>query len=369
MLIYLITFFGSYCLLVYAEKVKTKRMHVFISLIAILIPSILAGLRDYSIGTDIEVYGNIWFRNAVDAASSNNIRGYIQRAVNSDIGALYALLNYIVAKCTSNAHWFYFVLSFLTTGLVYKAASDNDDIVNAPFAMLVYYFLFYNQSLNILRQGLALVFVLCSFKSIRDGKIIKFIVWTLLGYMVHLTAIVGVVLLIVYKVVNSKLKVYAKGAILVATIVVVAEFSYVLNFLIGLGILSSKYEMYGTTFQRGGGYIRLFFLCLPNLILLFLLIKKNIAKKETEALKFYVVIATAISFLAFRMTYITRMALYFDMLLVISIPLTCDNMKYKIVNNKSNMNRWGVIAYLLFYWIFVYVHRNSGETVPYMFFW
>ena len=369
MLIYLIAFFASYFLLVYAEKGKSKKISLFISFIAILIPSILAGLRDYSIGTDIEVYGNIWFRNAVDAARSNNLSGYIQRAINSDIGALYAMLNYIVAKFTSSAHWFYFVLSFVTTGLVYKAAKDNDDIIDAPFAMLVYYFLFYNQSLNILRQGLALVFVLCSFKSIREGKIFKFIVWTVLGYMVHLTAIVGVVLFIVYKVVNSKLKVYAKVGILAATVVVVAEFSYVLDFLIGIGILSSKYEMYGTTFQRGGGYIRLFFLCLPNLILLFMLVKQNIAKKEIEALKFYVVIATAISFLAFRMTYITRMALYFDMLLVISIPLTCDNMKYKIVNHKNNLNRWGMIAYLLFYWLFVYVHRNSGETVPYAFFW
>lgn len=74
-----------------------------IYLLAILLPSFLAGYRDYTIGTDVLVYGNIWFHNAI---LSNNFWNYMEWANNSSIGVLYATFNYVVSRFTSNVHIF-----------------------------------------------------------------------------------------------------------------------------------------------------------------------------------------------------------------------------------------------------------------------
>lgn len=367
-MIYLVAFFSSYALLRCSEKKVCGIRRVIAIVLAILLPSALAGLRDFSIGTDIEIYGNAWFENAVKLVSTNNFAEYIKWAVASSIGALYASINYLVAIFTPNAHWFYFILNLLTTGLVYKAAYDNRDIADVPFAMLVYYLLYYNQSLNILRQSLALALTLCAFRHIRDKNLIKAVLWMVLAYLSHSSAVVVIALYVIYQVLNSQMKQIAKALIMVGLVASVIGFPYLLDFSINIGILSSRYEMYGTMFRRGGGYIRIFLLCIPTLVLLYGLMKSKVYKKEIEAMKSYSLVSAVLSLLAFRMTYITRIAYYFDIVYVISIPMVCENMKYKFSSSKVNVNRLLIVVYLLAYWLFVYVYKKSGETFPYIFF-
>lgn len=366
MWIYLITFFASYLLLKISRTKKNKVVKFVAVFLALLLPSILAGMRDYSIGTDIEVYGNIWFDRAVAYTKTRDLFAYLKWANSSSIGVVYALVNYIVACFTSNSHWFYFILNLLTNGLIYKAAKDNEDIVDVPFAMLVYYLLFYNQSLNILRQSLALAFTLCSFKDIRENNVFKLLIWSILAILSHNSAIVIIALFLIYKGVNSNFKIYMKLTIFIGNVIVVVGFSQIGSFLLKIGVLSSRYESFLSTFQRGGAYTRLFLLCLPNLLMLFLLIKRNNAVKEAEAFKYYTVSATILSFLAFRMTYITRVALYFDIFYILSIPLVWKNMKINVVNQRKSLNKIIIILYLIFYWMFVYVYKQSGATVPYI---
>ena len=371
MLIYLIIFFSSFFLFIIAEKERkknNKKIYIIITFIAILIPSVLAGLRDYSIGTDVKVYGNIWFDNAVQYVKKNDMMSYITWAKNSNMGIFYALLNYIVANFTNNTHVFYFVLSYLTTVLIYKAVRDNDDCIDVPLAMMAYYLLFFNQSLNVLRQSLALAFVLCSFKSIRDNKTKKFIIWILLATATHETGCIAILLYIVYKALNSKIRLLSKIGIIVLTIFFVIGFSYLSKILINVGVLSSKYEIYANNYQRGGAYVRLLLLCLPNVFLQFIFANRKKISEESIAFRYYVIISTIISFLAFKMTYITRIAMYFDILLVFSIPYACNVTKYKVVFGKVKYNKLLIIGYLVVYWIYVYGIIKSGETVPYQVF-
>ena len=125
MTIYLFCFFASFFLLLLSEGIKKRivfslkdtnkiisNLNPFFLItvfIALLIPSMLAGYRDYTIGTDVLVYGNYWF----EMTKGLDLQSYVQWATASSIGSLYALLNYTVSRFSENPHVFYFVLSFI----------------------------------------------------------------------------------------------------------------------------------------------------------------------------------------------------------------------------------------------------------------
>lgn len=365
MLIYLITFFLSYVLLRIGQNKKNKLQRNVCIIIAILLPSILAGCRDYSIGTDVLIYGNRWFRYAV--TSQQNFAEYIRWAVASSIGGVYAGVNYFVAMFTENTHWFYFFLSMLTSSLVYKAVKDNDDLIDVPFAMLTYNLLFYNQSLNLLRQSLAVAFGACAFIYIRKQKKISFIICAMLALFTHSSAIVIITLYIIYITINGKFGNIVKAGILIGAGVSVVGFASITQMLIQIGILSSRYEHYIYDVQRGGGYVRLFLLCVPYLVLLVFCMRKTEFEKEKNALAIFLAMATIFSLLAFRLAHIARIAIYFDIYLIFSIPYIAQNCKYTIKGQRKNLNQLILVCFMLVYWIFVYVIRKGGETVPYIF--
>lgn len=70
MAIYFGTFIVSYLFCWYGERLsnhkKEKKAHVMLALAA-LVPSVLAGIRDYTIGTDIATYGHWLFIAAQNA--------------------------------------------------------------------------------------------------------------------------------------------------------------------------------------------------------------------------------------------------------------------------------------------------------------
>lgn len=363
MLIYLIVFFMSYKLLCLSQGSQSRRSQKALVIMALLLPAILAGLRDYSIGTDVRVYGNNWFYYA----RWNKAATYFRMAASSDIGFVYAFLNYVISLFTGSPHWFYFVLNLSTLGLIYKAARDNADLGDVPFAILTFYFLFYNQTLNLLRQSLAIAFVACSFVYIRRQRPWRFMVFAMLAVFTHVTAIVVFVMYAIYKVINGKLGSLAKAGILSGATAVVVFFFPLMKILLQRGILPMRYAAYVNHVSRGGGYVRLFLLCLPYLILILFFVKKDSFKKERSVLVCYLLVSTLVSFLAFRMTYTVRIGYYFDVCLIFIIPFIARNLRLDVKAGGKMMNKILLIALMLGYWVFVYGIRKSNETVPYLF--
>ena len=64
---YIATFVIS-CGLFLLSEYRRFANHFFLKytivIFAILIPSLIAGLRDFSVGTDVRLYGNFWFEYA-----------------------------------------------------------------------------------------------------------------------------------------------------------------------------------------------------------------------------------------------------------------------------------------------------------------
>lgn len=374
MLIYLLVFLVSTLLIYIANKINDsvgmrigrKILYYVIVGVALLIPSILAGVRDFSIGTDVLVYGNAWFQNAVQTV---NFEIYSKWATGSSIGYLYAIINFVVSRFTKDPHILYFYISLLENICAYWAIRRQRDWLSTPYAMLAYFLLFYNYNLNILRQGLATVVILWGFKYVREQKLIKYILTVWVAYGFHNTAYFGIVIYLVYWIATNKISKKLKYLLVIGFILGIASFKNIMGWLLANGLLSDRYAMYIDGSSVRGGFFGQLLLSLP--ILLFSLVV--ILNKESSKLNgiFYLIIlGSMMSVLNLNAVFLNRLTQYINFMYVIFWPILIQNGNVRFIGYNIESSRkiiYGIVTcYLLVYWYIVYVYMKAGQTVPYI---
>ena len=372
MYIYLIIFAISIFIIGLAEKFrlksrnkkKSKVFYLFIAFIGILLPSILAGLRDYSIGTDVLVYGNDWFNRAVNATDFNL---YTRWATSSSIGYLYAVFNFVVSRFTANPHYFYFYLNLMEGIIVYSAIFRNKDILNVTDGWATYLFLFYNFTLNILRNGMALCILLWGFYYIRKQKPIKYLIVVYIATLFHATAIIGIIIYILYYLLNKSNSQINKLFTLLVTGLSVLFFQEIGHFLIENEMISERYFGFLENGGRGGFILHLFVFSLPILGLYFKVdFSKLKVKRVFYLLEEIVIVSFLMSFFNMFSSALSRITNYFDFFYVLAVPYIFDQqMIFKYKN--FDLNKLVMYVYLIIYWLITYMWMRSGETVPFVF--
>lgn len=363
MIIYIFTFIIS-CLFTYiAEKyiAKSKKVFIFLSLLAILLPCILSGVRDTTIGYDVELYGLSQFQLAV---YSNSFAEY-RIICDTDIG--YAILNYIVSRFTDNIHYFLFVYEFIIVLLVYLFAYSNRKKHPMWFTMLSFFTIFYNISLNILRQSLALAITIFGMQFAQKRKFLKFLITTLFATMFHVTSIIVLPIYFFFMFEDTKREKIYKILTLIAIIILLSNFFLIIETLVGLGILSSKFLNYvyiysenATDFGLIDGSLRLviLFIC-------WITYKNKVYFDNCNSTYIYILI---IDFLLMQLTTISgsaqRLAYYYGFpALFYMIP------QLSIGFRQDKINKCIIILFtvlLLFvYWYLKFIYQGFGATYPY----
>ena len=171
MIVYLlmIVFSGIF---VYLAQRSFKKQHklqgIIFSVIAILIPSIIAGCRSVNIGTDLKVYASYMHYVSVNFSFSRLIEIF----GSGDI--LYSLLTFIIGKVSPSFNFFLFVVQLINCTLIYIAVYKNRKSSSMVVSYLIFLLALYFRQLNLMRQGIALSFVICSFAYFKNSeKIIK----------------------------------------------------------------------------------------------------------------------------------------------------------------------------------------------------
>lgn len=335
-----------------------------IYLLAILLTSFLAGYRDYTIGTDVLVYGNIWFHNAV---LSNNFWNYLEWANNSSIGVLYATFNYVVSRFTSNVHIFYFWYSFVETALVLMTLRKNR--IDIVLGMSTYYFLFFNLTLNILRQSLAMIVIVWGFNYVTEKKLWKYLLIVLIASGFHSTAMIAIIIYPLYWIANNREKLLNVFVLSVCILFIV--FSEKLTVLaLNIGMLNERYSDYLMNSNIRGGFFAHLLFCLPILIL-YLTAKNNIGgsrdSQRYNGFRLIVAFTTVLSGFNLKYVYLGRVTQYFDFLFLLAVPYIGNRYYVKIGRYRDTIvTKLLIYIYLITYWIIIYGVQNSGETVPYI---
>jgi hypothetical protein len=235
--------------------------------------------------------------------------------------------------------------------------------------MLVYVLVFFNLSLNVIRQSVSMSFLLLSTQFWSEDKKKISIIALLIGTMFHISGWIGLLILAIYSFVQKERKntlrlmgrvVDQRYANMIIVVLVSIAFLFGANLVAellrktGLG----RFALYiaGDIKFMPNQLIKL----LPPLVIMFINFK-NFDKYSDQGRFYLTLLLLSIILLQFTSVNVFggRIAEYFMYFGILSYPAACR------CKSNSKLTTAVMIGYLLFYWFYYYGFNNSGETIPY----
>lgn len=385
MWIYIWTFLISSGLVYIAERFKNNKLLAYILLIiAIIIPATLAGMRSDIIGTDVRNYAEPMF-NA--AGLSDNFSDFVSTAIahNSELG--YSLLLYISSRLSNQL----FISLFLTHTLIistvvfglWKFKQKYNKNISVFFALIIFYFIFYNTSLNMIRQSIAMFIIFWAFNFLLKKNYLKYLISLAIAIAFHRTAIFGLLILLIYYLVvvkasNRKAEVFVSentsfllslqifySSILIFIVGILVLMPNVFSAILNFGGFSHYTDLYfvNNTMSLSWGNLAL---RLPFLIIL--VIQWKNLKIYNNRLRYFYLTITLIDILltqlSGRSSYASRIGYYTTIFYLYAVP-------DEIAAENSVLKRYVmyifIIVCVVLYWYYFMVVLGYNETVPYVF--
>ena len=337
------------------KRNKNKLIYFLLSAVAIGLGAFLAGARAETIGTDIQTYGKYVFAGA---AETSNI--FVFYAGNTQFEPLFLLLNYVVARFTSNPHWFYFFLQLLTLLFVYLGVTGLRDRIHPAIGMCTYYTLFYAFSLNGMRQAAAMAIIFWGFRFIERKQWKKYVIAVLLAAGFHYTAVAFVVFYPMYQIIaHSDNKRRTDAWLSLAMVGLAVGFRIIVQIL---ALFVPKYSRY----LAGNGFsmsLNPLILRLP--FLLVMLILYRVYRKKEKSIDFWLVLLVGDMIFAQLRSIIPalyRISLFFGMIKIYAYPGLAIGFKKE--------SRWRyyvvLVAGLFLIWFYQIVLQGNEEVYPYV---
>lgn len=331
-------------------KSKNRAGFKVFSILALLFPALLAGLRDTEVATDTEVYVSI-FETA--CLSDNYLYFFVASPAGWEVGAV--TLTFIISRISENPHFFLFVLHLLILSLVYLSAYRMREKINPVHAMAVFLLFSYNESLNITRQYISLGFVLLAFTFIYQGQRKGYFLSSIFAVLFHNSGALSLfaypMLMLVNKYPLSKYKFkYIIVLILSFCGLYLIFEKFIAGFLLGADRLAGYLEKGESGFSNSTFIV--------YFIVLVCLYKRMNRLLKGEILVIYSFLTVLFYMSSLFTKFLFRLSLDFGVIMFLSIPIY---LRYKN-NANSKILMFGL---LLIYWIFTIVIRGTNATYPY----
>lgn len=241
MVLYLIIIFSS---VLCFHLTRKKNAFVNIST-TIFLPALFAGLRDTTVGYDIEVYlTRLWN----DCTSNHSF----QEILNSNdlIEYGYCLFTYVVSRFTNEMYWFLLLEHVLVLSIIVYAIrkidkeNENNSIGTILYAILLIFL--YNSSLCYARQFVALGLFIYSLYPLIQRKYIKYLLLIICATLFHSSAIFLILLAPLFYIVNNQLISPNKLLLIIAItgIAIYVFFPLLIAFLVSHDLINDKYIIY-----------------------------------------------------------------------------------------------------------------------------
>ena len=237
---------------------KSRAAGFTLCALSTVFPVVLAGAREYTVGTDIATYGNYVFRAACRA---RRLKNFLR--TQREIEPLYKALAFAVSRFTNNPHWFYFVTAmiiclFIMVGLWYYRRWSSITLGWACFL-----FLFYGDTLNTMRQCLALAIAFIAFPLFLEKKYLWFGLLSVIAVLFHVTGVIAVMLPVIYLFMEKVPPRWLQFFLIIACMGVIMFYSPLLRIVIQRKLLPAKFSRYlakGVAFALNPTLLRLPFL-------------------------------------------------------------------------------------------------------------
>ena len=363
MYIYIVVFVASLLFSFFATRTNNKRRIIILSLISILIPSILGGLRSVSIGTDVALYVAPDMKAAYNAS---HFTDFVSRIYGSREPGYLAVV-YGISRLTDNVQWVLFAMQFITIGGIYYGAYKHKKKISVPLVLGIFFLLFYNQSYNLVRQYMGLGIVFASLYRLENKEYKRFIICIVIATCFHYTSLIALLLLFVKWLLENKLssglisRDYLVGGAVVFAVVFLEQ---IVNVFVVVGLLSPAYLRYFRT-DTGTGIGLTEILFYVVVLLMFLLTSKNLRNRVDNFRLFRINLLAVVSILILgvKLYYGSRLCLCFqiiNMLLIASMPTAFRKGASRRIFTVS------LVGLMSSYWIYIYCIAKTSATVPYV---
>ena len=370
---YLVSFTFSIAILSVVSAWNRKGVGFwFWTVVALLIPCLLAGFRAETIGTDVAGYAKPLFDLASNSSSFADFSNahwyrYWRDASPADFEVGYVALVWVSARVFHSFPVLLLLTQALTVIPVFAALLKLDNKYAVPFGMATYYFLYFNVSLNMMRQWIAMAIILfCLVVLYRRGesilKQLPCFVGILAASLFHTSALFGLFPLLLLHMLERR---NSENALLLSCVMAIlaplllGAFGTVLG-MVGLG----RYVNYI------GGQLSF----MPNQVLirlplvLFAFWTAANRRYDSPFANFLLVsmlFGTALSQLVSGGENNGRIALYFDSfsVLVFGTYLAGHEERESVVKVVTAL---AFVSYLVFYWWFSFCYMGRNATVPYL---
>lgn len=323
-----------------ACKHKVKLMH----LLAIVPPIILLTYRGIYVGTDTHHYVTVF--NWLDGSLSEWFS-------DTRFEPLYTFLMYMVKTNGYSINMLFFIIGVLTIVPVYSACLKMARFSYPVLSMFLFYMVYYNYAFNISRQAVAMSMILLATVYLLEKKYYPFAFFTLIALLFHYMSVVYLGFVGMYIITGRGMSRKYKIISFLFLVVVV---------IFATGRLFAYYERSYLT-GASGQYQSSYVLSMAfNYFLLLTASKDAVLFNNRKPYLFFSFLALLLILLSPIAVWFYRLSLLVDVISVISIP----HMLRSEAIIKKNANKTYIYCFfLIFFWWFVYVLNNTGETMPY----
>lgn len=348
--------------------------------IAVLLPCALAALRSDSVGVDTHSITEL-------VEQFSGYSSFSQVVIGSGFTQyefLFAVVIYLSSRVSSQPYIALFILQFFTITPILLSAIILRNKLSLTISMSAYLFLYFNESLNAMRQSIACSFIVLGTailinhlenKEFSKRSMMHVVLCYVCAVLFHKTGFLGViaiiVLLIITRCKNSKIITLVSYGLIIS---VPLFLSIIRDILMRFGLMNQSFSYYFDIFvtkQIDKGYIVNPFslycsvfmflkICLVAVPVLF--IKKSSIGYDFSLFKRIVVcglLLFASVLYSVHTTYGQRLSLYFDYFLIVFISCVFHNAKLK-----KGTKVFIVFSLLIGYWmLWVVLFGWSGSEI------
>lgn len=332
-----------------------KKSLFFILLLFIVL---VTGLRSEYVGADsVQYYLSYGELNKMS----------LVQALGTRYDAGYVLFVRLVGHYFSSPYAFFFIVSLLTFSVVFFFFKEYSK--HAFFSILVFFCLEYADFSSLMRQSMALCFLLCSVPFLLRGKVLLFLLFVAVATQFHASAIVGILFFFL-----DKLK-FSRRVIVIFLFSAIALF--LLNNVVWLLIAQlniGSYAMYmNSAFNSMGTSVVNDFIIkvFPGLLFLILGLKSKDEELSREENLFFMLSLTnvALSIIALSSLIIGRLCLSFSFAIpIVASYIFLPSCRYKFKPRRLYVNL--LLVFIVSFFCVIQIMRPNWMRIsPYSPYW
>jgi len=331
----------GFCYVAFMKKRDITEIFFLVTCIALML---IAAFR-VNIGRDYDTYTSslVYLHKGSSLSWLNYEPGFM-------------LLCKLLAPFTKNGHIIIIVTSIITMGLVYVSIKKYS--VNAFQSLFLYYSLYlFCNSLNLVRQFIAIGIILVSLNAIMNQQLFKSMLCIGIAAMFHSSALLCIPFFFFQKIKMSK-------RVIISISLVAAFIAFFYEYIIRIvAILLPKYARY----LEGAGsssYFNILILALSLIMLLYIKEYSLYGVADDKMLNFFIsatVFCMIITAFTVKIVYFARASFYFFAISIFSIPY-CWN------QTKGRIEQYVFKAVIIVAAIILFLHllnANTGTIAPY----